>query len=56
MNHREGGMGMLPELQGSPKQVSWAKRIRTERLNSWGKPNPEIFKDIETALNNEIFF
>lgn len=28
---------MLAELQGSEKQISWAKRIRTERMNRWGK-------------------
>jgi hypothetical protein len=45
---------MLPDLAGSPKQVSWAKRIRTERLGSWEKSSPELFKEVESTLKNEF--
>jgi hypothetical protein len=44
---------MLPELQGSPKQITWALKIRTDKLNRWMKTAPEIFKEIETNLKKE---
>lgn len=40
----------LPELQGSPKQVSWAARIRHERLMVWQNSSPELFTSIEQSL------
>ena len=44
---------MLAELQGSEKQISWAKRIRTERMSRWGKSDPIIFQRVESNLNSE---
>ena len=44
---------MLAELQGSEKQISWAKRIRTERMSRWGKSDPIIFSRVEHALEKE---
>jgi hypothetical protein len=44
---------MLPELHGSPKQVSWAKRIRTERLASWQNADLQTFKEAESVLQEE---
>jgi hypothetical protein len=44
---------MLPELHGSPKQVSWAKRIRTERLTSWLNADPRLFREEESGLQGE---
>lgn len=44
---------MLPELQGSPKQIVWALRIRIDKLNRWMKADPEIFKEIESHLKKE---
>lgn len=41
-------------LKGSEKQVSWAKRIRQERLTSWEKSDPLAFKEVATQLKNEI--
>ena len=40
----------LPALQGSPKQVQWASRIRTERLRVWLESSPERFGEIEATL------
>jgi hypothetical protein len=40
----------LPDLNGSPKQVNWATKIRTERLKIWLESSPERFKEIEEAL------
>ena len=44
---------MLAELQGSEKQISWAKRIKTERMNRWGKSDPIIFNRVENTLEKE---
>lgn len=41
-------------LQGSPKQVSWAKRIKTERLSSWMQSEPILFNEVEANLQNEL--
>jgi hypothetical protein len=49
---KDGGF-MLTELEGSPKQISWALRIRTDKLNRWMKTTPEIFKEIESHLKKE---
>lgn len=40
-------------LKGSEKQVSWAKKIRLERLANWKKADPLVFKELEPALNAE---
>lgn len=44
---------MSTELKGSPKQISWAKKIRTDRLSFWKKSDPILFKEVEAALGNE---
>lgn len=44
---------MLPELKGSEKQISWAKRIRTERLNRWKSSDPTVFQRVESSLDRE---
>jgi hypothetical protein len=44
---------MLTELQGSPKQIAWALKIRMERLSRWGKSDTIIFKRVEHTLENE---
>lgn len=36
----------LPELKGSPKQVTWAMRIRTDRLRVWRETSPERLEEI----------
>lgn len=41
-------------LKGSEKQVSWAKRIKAERLTSWIQSDPVLFREIETTLKNEL--
>jgi hypothetical protein len=41
-------------LQGSPKQVSWAKRIKAERLSSWMQSEPLLFNEVEANLQNEL--
>ena len=38
---------------GSPKQIAWGKKIRTERLGRWRKSSPEIFVKVEPILNEE---
>ena len=40
-------------LAGSPKQIAWGKKIRTERLCRWRKSDPEIFVKVESLLNEE---
>ena len=40
----------LPELKGSPKQVNWATKIRSERLKLWVVSSPEWFGEIEETL------
>lgn len=40
----------LPELKGSPKQVQWAAKIRTERLRVWSESSPERFRAIEERV------
>lgn len=44
---------MLPELQGSPKQIAWAIRIRADKLNKWMRADSEIYNAIELQLNKE---
>ena len=44
---------MIIALQGSPKQIAWALKIRIELLNRWSKSDPEVFEEIEPVLNNE---
>ena len=44
---------MLAELKGSPKQIAWAKSIRTGRLSRWKTADPIVFKRIEPNLNGE---
>jgi hypothetical protein len=46
--------GHTDMLQGSPKQVSWAKRIRQERLISWKQSDPLLFQEVESKLTNEL--
>jgi hypothetical protein len=41
-------------LKGSEKQVSWAKRIRLERLATWKQSDPAVFKEVESVLKNEL--
>lgn len=36
---------------GSPKQIAWGKKIRTERLGRWNKSDPAIFMKVESLLN-----
>ena len=38
---------------GSPKQIAWGKKIRTERLGRWRKSDPEIFMKVESILDDE---
>lgn len=38
-------------LKGSDKQISWARRIRQDRLASWKKADPLVFKELEPALS-----
>ena len=40
----------LPDLQGSPKQVNWASRIRQDRLKVWQESSPEMYKEVERTL------
>jgi hypothetical protein len=40
-------------LKGSEKQVSWAKRIKAEKLGQWAKSDPEVFRQVEPMLNGE---
>lgn len=40
-------------IVGSPKQIAWGKKIRTERLGRWSKSDPEIFVRVESILNEE---
>jgi hypothetical protein len=44
---------MLSELQGSPKQIAWALKIRTDGMNCWKKSDPIVFKRVEQTLENE---
>jgi len=44
---------MLAELQGSPKQIAWALRIRTERTGKWKKSDPIVFLRVDSALDSE---
>lgn len=44
---------MLVALQGSEKQIAWALRIRSDKLNKWKKSDMDTFKDIETQLVKE---
>jgi hypothetical protein len=41
-------------LKGSEKQLSWAKRIRQERLTSWKQSDPLVFQEVESKLMNEL--
>jgi hypothetical protein len=40
----------LPTLTGSPKQTSWATKIRSDRLKIWQESSPQKFKEIEKSL------
>ena len=40
-------------LQGSPKQVTWAKIIKTERLRHWAQSDPHVFNEVASELNGE---
>jgi hypothetical protein len=40
----------LPDLKGSPKQVNWASKIRTERIKVWSESSSERFGEIEESL------
>ncbi len=42
----------LPTLQGSPKQVTWASRIREERLRVWRESSPELLAAIASSLES----
>lgn len=44
---------MPTELQGSPKQIAWALKIRIERQSRWSKSDPIIFKRVEHTLEKE---
>jgi hypothetical protein len=44
---------MFAELQGSPKQISWAIKIRTDRMNRWKKSDAVVFDEIESILNDQ---
>jgi hypothetical protein len=44
---------MLAELHGSPKQIAWAIKIRTDRMNRWKKSEPVVFDEIESILKNQ---
>ena len=44
---------MLSELQGSPKQIAWALKIRADRMNRWKKSDPIVFKRVEQTLEKE---
>jgi hypothetical protein len=44
---------MLAELKGSPKQISWALKIRADRLDCWRKFDPVIFQRVESSLDSE---
>lgn len=44
---------MFTELQGSPRQIGWAMRIRADKLSKWMKSPPEIFSEIESSLKKE---
>lgn len=41
-------------LKGSEKQVSWAKRIKSERLSTWKKSDPSVFNEVEVNLKDEL--
>ena len=40
----------LPVLKGSPKQVQWATKIRTECFRVWREASPQRFGEIEEAV------
>jgi hypothetical protein len=40
----------LSPLTGSPKQTSWATKIRSDRLKVWQESSPQKFKEIENSL------
>jgi hypothetical protein len=37
---------MLPALKGTPKQIAWAERIRTDSLARWKKSDPVKFSEL----------
>lgn len=41
---------MLPRLEGSEKQIKWARSIREQMLMAWGTAEPELFKTVEHDL------
>jgi hypothetical protein len=42
-------MTLFP-LTGSPKQTSWATKIRKDRLKVWASSSPEKYQEIENSL------
>lgn len=38
---------------GSPKQIAWALKIRMERLDSWRRADPEVFKHVVSSLDHQ---
>ena len=40
----------LPALQGTEKQVNWAKTIRKDRLKVWQAADPASFQEVESLL------
>lgn len=41
---------MLPKLEGSDKQITWAKSIREQMLKVWEMTEPDLFKTVEKDL------
>lgn len=44
---------MARELKGSPKQISWAKSIRADRMDRWKRSDPSAFQHVQSSLENE---
>jgi hypothetical protein len=43
---------MLAVLQGSEKQVSWAKKIRKDKMDQWKSSDPIVFQRVEPDLHS----
>ena len=41
------------KLIGAPKLVVWAEKIRKDRLKVWQETSPEIFRAIESIVNQQ---
>ena len=41
------------KLNGAPKLVVWAEKIRTERLKVWQETDPGIFRAIEAIVASQ---